>query len=107
MLLAKPTELPVGLFIGAWLLNRFLLIYSIALWFDYPDRAVNRQSKWLTIASMLTEAQVRRYCYGIMFCFGLTSVVLYELGLTVQRILAHPSDYGYYVYLDGLLMLFL
>jgi hypothetical protein len=121
-LLAKPTELPAGLFLGTWLLNRFLLIYSIALWFDYRDRAIDVQSKWLTIASMLTESQVRRYFYGIMFCFGLTIVVLYKLGLsggaimclsapiillglTVRRIVAHPSDYGYYIYLDGLLML--
>lgn len=121
-LLAKPAELPTGIFLGAWLLNRFLLIYSVALWFDYRDRAVDRQSKWLTIASMLTETQIHRYFYGITFCFGLTIVVLYKLGLpggaiiclsapiiilglTVQRIVAHPSDYGYYIYLDGLLML--
>ncbi|CAN5408356.1 UbiA family prenyltransferase [soil metagenome] len=107
---------------SVWLLNRFLLIYSVALCFDYRDRDVDRQSKWLTIVSMLTERQARLFFGVIAFCFGLTVATLYALGLdewtlicislpmillllTAQRIESYASDYGYYVYLDGLLML--
>ncbi|QDK78725.1 hypothetical protein EXU85_08940 [Spirosoma sp. KCTC 42546] len=122
LIVAKPFELPGWVFIGIWLLNRFLFIYSIALWFDYRDRAIDRQSKWLTMASMLPENQIRWFFYSIIVCFGLTVVSLYEqglhtwtiiclsvpmilLGLTAQRMATQPSDYIYYIYFDGLLML--
>jgi hypothetical protein len=107
---------------SVWLLNRFLLIYSIALCFDYRDRDVDRQSKWLTIVSMLTKRQVRLFFGTLALCFGLTVATLYIMGLgewtlfcvslpmillllTARRIASYASDYGYYVYLDGLLML--
>ena len=105
----------------AWFLNRFLLIYGIALCFDYRDRDVDRQSKWLTIVSMLTGRQVRLFFGLIVLCFGLTAGALYGLGwtewtllciclpmfllvLVARRIITGASDYGYYVCLDGLLM---
>ncbi|MVM41597.1 hypothetical protein GO730_34525 [Spirosoma sp. HMF3257] len=122
LLMAIPVQPTSWVLIGTWLINRFLLIYSIALWFDYRDRATDRQSKWLTIASMLTETQIRWFFYGLTLCFGLTIAILYRqwlnvwpvvclsvpmalLGLTIRRIATQPSDYGYYLYVDGLLML--
>lgn len=106
----------------SWLLNRFLLIYSVALCFDYRDRAVDRQSRWLTIVSMLTDRQARLFFGLLTFCFFLTAVSLSRQGwdkqilfcvclpmlllaLTARRIVSSASDYSYYVYLDGLLML--
>lgn len=105
-----------------WFVNRLLLIYSVALCFDYRDRAVDRHSKWLTIVSMLTQQQVRLFFRIIALGFGLTLAALYSLGwngytllciclpmfllqLGVPRIMKQESDYGYYVILDGLLML--
>lgn len=122
LVMANPVQQPSWVLIGTWLINRFLLIYSIALWFDYRDRAIDRQSKWLTIASMLTETQIRWFFYGLTLCFGLTITILYRqwlnvwpvvclsapmalLGLTIRWIATKPSDYGYYLYVDGLLML--
>ena len=107
---------------AAWFLNRFLLIYGIALCFDYRDRDVDRQSKWLTLVSMLSGRQIRLFFGIIVLCFLLTAGALYKLGWTewtllcvclpmlllvviARRIISSSSDYGYYVYLDGLLML--
>ncbi|ADB40992.1 hypothetical protein [Spirosoma linguale] len=121
-IMAAPAQRPGWVLMGIWFLNRFLLIYSIALWFDYRDRAVDRQSRWLTLASMLTETQVRRFFYGIILLFGFTLLALYQQGLSggyiicmgipmlllvllTRRIQTSPSDYVYYLYIDGLLML--
>ncbi|NEU70125.1 hypothetical protein GK091_24830 [Spirosoma agri] len=122
MLLATSTVRINWVFAGAWLLNRFLLIYSIALCFDYRDRDIDRQSKWLTIVSRLTGRQVKLFFGILAFGFGLTVVGLYTLGwdtltllcvclpmlillVVARRIVSNASEYGYYVYLDGLLML--
>jgi hypothetical protein len=104
-----------------WFLNRFFLIYSIALWFDYRDRVDDKQSKWLTIVSMLNEKQIRTFEIGIASCFFLTLIALHNHGftalislclalpmivllLTARLISRQSSDYWYYVYLDGLLL---
>lgn len=122
LLIARPAAGPDGLLAGLWFLNRFLLIYSIALWFDYRDRADDRQSRWLTIVSMLTDRQVQTFFYSIAGGFALTvfglarqgldawtllclSLPMVLLLLTARFITQQSSDYWYYVYLDGLLML--
>lgn len=122
LLLTSASSRTHGTLAAAWFLNRFLLIYGIALCFDYRDRAVDRQSRWLTIVSMLTGRQVRLFFGSIVLCFGLTVGALYSLGWTewtllcvclpmillvllARRVIAGASDYGYYVCLDGLLML--
>lgn len=121
-LVVSPLQRPNGLLMAIWILNRFLLIYSIALWFDYRDRDVDRQSRWLTLASRLTDAQLYRFFCSLVFFFGLTLLALYRHGFTVwgviciglpmgilvllaQRVLRKVSDYLYYIGLDGLLML--
>ncbi|GAB3030071.1 hypothetical protein GCM10027185_33300 [Spirosoma pulveris] len=121
-LVVSPLQRPTGFLMALWFLNRFLLIYSIALWFDYRDRDVDRQSRWLTLASRLTDAQLYRFFYSVVFFFGLTLVALYQHGFTVwnvlciglpmclltllaQRLLRKASDYLYYIGVDGLLML--
>jgi len=107
---------------GIWLLNRFLLIYSIALCFDYRDREIDRQSNWLTIVSRLSGRQAQLFLGILAACFGLTVAALFSLGwdawtlfcvcfpmiillLVARGIVRRASEYGYYVYLDGLLML--
>jgi len=121
ILITSPTRANWAL-AATWFLNRFLLIYGIALCFDYRDRDVDRQSKWLTIVSMLTGQQVRLFFGIIVLCFGVTTGTLYGFGwdgwallcvclpmillvFMARRITAGASDYGYYVCLDGLLML--
>lgn len=110
-----------GLLMMAWLLNRFLFIYSIAFWFDYRDRADDRRSKWLTIVSMLNDRQSYRFSTGLAVGFTVTIAGLYAEGipgwplvglsvpllivtLTARSISRQSADYWYYVYLDGLLM---
>lgn len=105
-----------------WFLNRFLLIYSVAFWFDYRDRQVDYQSRWLTIVSMLTNRQARTFFRVLVTGFGLTIVLLDALGMgfvtlfcvsmpmvvlvLTARYLERPqADYVYYIFLDSLLML--
>jgi hypothetical protein len=104
-----------------WVANRFLLIFSICLWFDYRDREEDRRSRWLTIVSRLTPDQVFRFAYVVAGAFFLTLLFLYSQGfspLTIVCISAPMllllgtirsssnwvSDYWYYVYLDGILI---
>ncbi|QHV97612.1 UbiA prenyltransferase family protein [Spirosoma endbachense] len=122
LLIVPPVGGPDGSLISVLLLNRFLFIYSVALCFDYRDRDQDRQSRWLTIVSMLTNKQLRLFSAAIALCFGLSIALLYANGfdlrqvvclslpmmllvLTVGRIVRNESDYSYYIYLDGLLML--
>lgn len=120
-IITEPSQRPVWGLMVVWFLNRFLLIYSVALWFDYRDRAVDQQSRWLTLASMISETRLRKFFHGIVIVFGVTLILLYEQGLTgwsvyclglpmlllvciTRHNLERASDYVYYLYLDGLLM---
>jgi len=105
-----------------WALNWFVFIYSIAFWFDYRDRTDDRRSKWLTIVSMLTNQQAQLFFRGLVLAYILTltalslqgiqpktlaclSVPMILLASTYRRFQSPLSDYVYYVYLDGLLMM--
>ncbi|WP_461130992.1 UbiA prenyltransferase family protein [Spirosoma aerophilum] len=112
---------PARVLAGVWFINRFLLIYGIAMCFDYRDRDIDRQSKWLTLVSMLAEDQVRFLFRCISIGFALSTVGLYGLGFDLWQLLwismpmillvlfwrsivSSSSDYTYYVILDGLLL---
>lgn len=105
-----------------WVANRFLLIFSICLWFDYRDREQDRRSNWLTVVSRLNQKQVVHLTYFIGASFALTLLFLYRQGfpgLAIASISAPMlliiatsryssrwiSDYWFYVYLDGMLIL--
>jgi hypothetical protein len=104
-----------------WVVNRFLLIFSICLWFDYRDREEDRRSRWLTIVSRLTPGQVFQFAYVVAGAFFITLLFLYKQGFSVRTVacISAPmlllmgtirsssgwtSDYWYYVYLDGILI---
>lgn len=111
-----------SMLVVTWALNWFVFIYSIAFWFDYRDRNDDGKSKWLTIVSMLTNQQALLFFRGLvvaylvtlaalfiqgispktLLCLGLTMVLLI---LNARRLQSPLSDYVYYVYLDGLLMI--
>ncbi|WP_338877318.1 hypothetical protein WBJ53_33075 (plasmid) [Spirosoma sp. SC4-14] len=105
-----------------WALNRFIFIYCLCFWFDYRDRDDDRHSRWLTLVSMMTHQRALYMFYGLAGCFTVSLVMLYLLGMTfrsimgigtpmlllagsVQSIPNWISDYWYYAYLDGLLIL--
>ncbi|WP_080240453.1 UbiA prenyltransferase family protein [Spirosoma rigui] len=106
---------------AGWVVNRFLLIFSICLWFDYRDRDEDRGSKWLTIVSRLTPRQVFHFAYVVAAGFFVTLPFLYQQGFsartvacisapmllllgTIRSSAGWESDYWYYVYLDGILI---
>ncbi|MCK8494736.1 hypothetical protein M0L20_22900 [Spirosoma sp. RP8] len=105
-----------------WAINRFLFLYSICFWFDYRDRVADRRSRWLTIVSMMNPKRAATVFYGIASCFALTLILLLQHGMSFPKVIAlslpmcflagsvpyiphWSSDYWYYVYLDGLLLL--
>jgi hypothetical protein len=105
-----------------WTINRFLFIYCICFWFDYRDREEDKQSKWLTLVSRMSQQRAINVFYGIAGCFMLSLIILLAHGMPLGWILClgipmlvlagslrympiWRSDYWYYVYLDGLLML--
>lgn len=105
-----------------WAFNRFLFIYSICFWFDYRDRDEDKETRWLTLVSGMNQHRAVRVFYGIVCCFILSEVWLLGQGMglgivgclgipmmiltvSIQYISAWKSDYWYYLYLDGLLML--
>ncbi|MVM42037.1 hypothetical protein GO730_37540 [Spirosoma sp. HMF3257] len=105
-----------------WALNRFIFIYCLCFWFDYRDRDDDRRSRWLTLVSMMTYQRALYMFYGLVGCFTMSLVMLYLHGMafrsiigigspmlllagTVQSIPNWVSDYWYYAYLDGLLIL--
>jgi len=105
-----------------WALNRFIFIYCLCFWFDYRDRDDDRRSRWLTLVSMMTHQRALQTFYGLAGCFTVSLVLLYVHGMTFRSILGMGtpmvlvagtvpsipdwvSDYWYYAYLDGLLIL--
>lgn len=105
-----------------WAINRFLFIYSVCFLFDYRDRETDRQSRWLTLVSMMTKRKAVSVFYSIAGFFTLSLTILYQIGMPFRYTLclgtpmflfvvtthyapAWKSDYWYYLYLDGLMML--
>jgi hypothetical protein len=104
-----------------FLINRFLLLYPICLFFDFRDRNEDERSSILNIAQTFTTKQIE---YLVMF-FGILSLIslvfllmekvsfehLFSLMLpniflmaTLRKTLNTKSDYWYYFVLDGLMM---
>ena len=101
--------------------NRFLLIYTICLCFDFRDRNIDERSSILNITQFFTRRQI---AYLIVFCgvlFGYASYAIWLhhvtnihifcivlpfifLLFTLRKSLYSQSDYWYYFVLDGLMM---
>lgn len=105
-----------------WALNRFIFIYCLCFWFDYRDRDDDSRSRWLTLVSMMTQQRAFYVFYGLVGFFTLSLVMLYHYGMAFELVMGvglpmllltgsihfisnWVSDYWYYAYLDGLLML--
>ncbi len=107
---------------SGWVLNRFFWLYCICFWFDYRDRDEDRLSPHLTLITDMTERQAMVFFSGLVGGFVITLFQLHRYGLTggqlsraalpmllllvaTSRLRTTTSDYWYYGYVDGLLLL--
>jgi 1,4-dihydroxy-2-naphthoate octaprenyltransferase len=100
---------------------RFFLIYAICILFDYRDREEDRQQGIRSLITFLPEHQLDRLYYISLLIAAGTAValapavplyVLFSLlapvavtALVKGYAQKHTSDYVYYFFLDGLMML--
>lgn len=122
------TIIPVALSEHPWTLNdllfcanRFFLVYSICIIFDYRDRLNDRQEGIRSMITYFDEKGVDRLFYLSMALFLLTTLALAYIGFTIfvcisllipgtltlalyRTAKANMSDYLYYFVLDGLMM---
>jgi UbiA prenyltransferase family len=104
-----------------FLAGRFLLLYGICILFDYRDREEDKKDGILTLLHVFDDKQVRWFFYTSMVIFFavncwqfnyLSAVETYSLllpGLLLTAVFGYArknfSDYLYYLFLDGLMML--
>ena len=105
-----------------FILNRFLLIYVICILFDYRDIEEDRKNDVKNLIGKFSEKNLRIFYFIFLGLFFITSLFIYIYGfseidliiLIIPGILltfsfGHSintrSDYWYYFYLDGLMML--
>ncbi|MEP7145601.1 MAG: hypothetical protein ABI792_01190, partial [bacterium] len=103
-------------------LNRFFLIYPICILFDYRDREEDWKQNIRNIVGVLSIKSIRIFYYSCLIIFFFTGILLLKDYYSVIQfcILVFPgilllfsynysiltkSDYWYYFYLDGLMML--
>jgi hypothetical protein len=104
-----------------FLINRFLLLYPICLFFDFRDRNEDERSSILNIAQTFTKQQIgylvlffgilslvslcalwyQNVTFTNLFCLILPNIFLLA---TLRKSLNSQSDYWYYFVLDGLMM---
>ncbi|WP_343303145.1 UbiA family prenyltransferase [Chitinophaga niabensis] len=101
--------------------HRFFLIYAICILFDYRDREQDRQQGIRSLITLLPDAQLDKLYYGsvllaavfaLLLATAVPIFVLFSLlvPVTITAMIKryaqeHDSDYLYYFYLDGLMML--
>lgn len=98
---------------------RFFLIYAICILFDYRDREDDRKDGIRSLITILPDPQLDKLYYGSVLIAAIFALVL-DVPLYVLCTLlipvaitavikryseTHTSDYVYYFYLDGLMML--
>ncbi|MEO8209311.1 MAG: UbiA family prenyltransferase, partial [bacterium] len=103
-------------------INRFFLIYPVCLLFDYRDKDEDKKQNIKNIVGLISLKALRLFYYICLLIFFISSVVLiyYDFSLIQFIIIVLPgifllfsfgysintkSDYWYYMYLDGLMML--
>jgi len=123
------TFLPVKINNNVWTLtntlfslNRFLLIYPVCVLFDYRDKEEDKKQNIKNIVGLLSDDALRTFYYSCLGLFFISVYLLYVNGFSFKHllILTIPgvillftfkysldtrSDYWYYFYLDGLMML--
>ncbi len=103
-------------------LNRFFLIYPICLLFDFRDKDEDKKQNILNIVGLLSIRSLRMFYYAFLVLFFISSALFFrnDFSLADLIILSMPgvlllfsfdysirtrSDYWYYFYLDGLMMM--
>lgn len=100
---------------------RFFLIYAICILFDYRDREADRQEGIRSLITWFDDRSLERLYFGSVLLSALSAVLLapsiplfvlcsliVPVAITsmIKRYAeTHTSDYVYYCYLDGLMML--
>ena len=101
--------------------SRFFLIYAICILFDYRDREQDKKEGIRSMITYFNEQGITAIYLLSLFLFFVCTILLYFYDfywLTVVSILIpgillmilypyakkHPSDYMYYLVLDGLMM---
>lgn len=101
--------------------HRFFLIYAICILFDLRDREQDRQQGIRSLITWLPDAQLDKLYYGsvllaavfaLLLAPAISIFALFSLLVPVtitamikRYVLAHNTDYVYYFFLDGLMML--
>ncbi len=105
-----------------FMINRFFLIYPVCILFDYRDREEDKEQNIKNIVGLLSLKQIKILFYICLLLFFISGGILsiYEFSFPELLVLLVPgiflsfsygssissvSDYWYYFYLDGLMML--
>ena len=104
-----------------FVINRFFLIYSICILFDYRDREEDRKEGIKSMITILPEKKIKWLFFLSIIIFFITSILLYLSGMMLSHCVAliipgiivallynyskkNTSEYFYYFFLDGLMM---
>ena len=105
-----------------FIFNRFYLIYSICILFDYRDRKSDRQHGIRSMITQFTPAGINALFYGSLTVFIASGLFVYWHGFSAMQTAAillpgaiigavykssknKTSDYYFYFFLDGLMAL--
>jgi 4-hydroxybenzoate polyprenyltransferase len=104
-----------------FVINRFFYIYAICILFDYKDVEEDRKSGIRSLITYMNENGIDRLFWGAIFMviltlallmnyFSLAETIALLLPTIILSLLYYPSkknfsDYLYYFFLDGLMML--
>ena len=102
--------------------NRFLLIYPICILFDYRDKDEDREQHINNIMSLLSLDSIKKLFYLFVTAFMISSLIFFQYNFSFLQVIIilipgmfllfsfnhsilTKSDYWFYFYLDGLMML--
>jgi len=101
--------------------HRFFLIYAICILFDLRDREQDREQGIRSLITWLPDTELDKLYYGSVFLAAVFAILmapavplfaLFSLLVPVtitamvkRYVLEHNTDYVYYFFLDGLMML--
>lgn len=105
-----------------FIINRFLLIYVICILFDFRDREEDSKNKVKNFIGEFSEKNLRNFYFFCLGLFFISSLLIYANGFSLVEFILNiipgillafsfghsiktRSDYWYYFYLDGLMML--
>jgi 4-hydroxybenzoate polyprenyltransferase len=105
-----------------YFVSRFFFIYAICILFDYRDREDDKHQGIKSMITHFEEAGINRLFYLSIVIFFITTLVLYTIGISLvntlcllipgvvlallyKRSKTIKSDYYYYFFLDGLMVL--